>query len=237
MRLRSHFLFICWVFFGIFFAQESISEENLWTRLKAGNERFISGKLQEKSLREERLNLRESQHPYAIILTCADSRVSPELIFDESLGNLFVIRVAGNVTSAEVLGSIEYAAEHLHSSFLLVLGHEGCGAVKAALQKGKTTPWIESLLKQIRPALKKYTEKDLAKAIQSNVDLQIQRLGKSSILKELIAHHKFQVFGGVYAFQTGQVELLEPQPSLSEFLSKKTKKKHSPDTPPKKIRI
>ncbi len=103
----------------------------------------------------ERPELAEGQHPYAIVLACADSRVAPELIFDESLGKLFVVRVAGNVADPVVLGSIEYAVEHLHANLLMVLGHENCGAVKATIGGGAFPPNIEALIKRITPAVDK----------------------------------------------------------------------------------
>lgn len=240
MCQRVFILWMAWSLIGFISAQKTM---DLWPRLKAGNERFVSEKLQSKALQQERIQLQKSQQPYAIILTCADSRVSPELIFDEGIGKLFVVRVAGNVVSPEVLGSIEYAAEHLHSSCLLVLGHEGCGAVQAALKGRKTSPGIQSLIKKIRPAVRQYSEEELAKAVVANVKKQVQNLGKSSILQELVTHHQLQVWGGVYSFQTGKVELLQENSSFEEVSDKKNAKKHSknkdkePKREFKKIRI
>jgi carbonic anhydrase len=131
---------------------DAVSGSDALAQLKKGNERFIAGQLQAKGFEEERKALSKGQHPYAIVLTCSDSRVSPEILFDESLGKLFVVRVAGNVVDPVVLGSIEYAAEHLHAKLLLILGHESCGAVKATLDGGYVPPNIMALLSYISPA-------------------------------------------------------------------------------------
>jgi carbonic anhydrase len=117
-------------------------------RLRDGNDRFTSSRFQVRDYIRERKELMQSQHPYAIVLTCSDSRVPPEIIFDESLGKLFVLWVAGNVLDPALLGSIEYAAEHLHVSLILMMGHESCGAVKAALSGIKAPENLDSLIKK-----------------------------------------------------------------------------------------
>ena len=110
------------------------SEEDTLARLMNGNARFVKGQHRPANYKRERAELTKGQRPYAIVLSCSDSRVPPEIVFDESLGKLFVVRVAGNVVDPIALGSIEYAAEHLHSKLLFVLGHESCGAVKATVE-------------------------------------------------------------------------------------------------------
>src|SRR2546421_4904043 len=108
--------------------------------LKQGNERFTQGKLAARDIgASRRAALAKGQHPFAVVLTCADSRVAPELVFDQGLGDIFVLRVAGNIADRSVIGSIEYAVEHLHTPLIVVLGHESCGAVQAALE-GKSLP-------------------------------------------------------------------------------------------------
>ena len=109
-------------------------------KLKAGNKRFVEQRLSDKELAKHCAATADGQHPYAIVLACADSRVAPELVFDETIGDLFVIRVAGNVVDPDVLGSIEYAVEHLHVRLIVVLGHDKCGAVTAALSKETPPP-------------------------------------------------------------------------------------------------
>jgi carbonic anhydrase len=182
-------------------------------RLKAGNRRYVTGRLHSKKYAEERERLVRGQRPYAIVLGCADSRVSPEIIFDESLGRLFVVRVAGNVASPEILGSIEYAAERLGVRLLLVLGHDSCGAVAVSVHGGKVPRNVTSLAERISPAVRRLKgrhqnpEKLLDAATTENVRLQIrQALAQSKVLKDLVAKRKLRVVGGLYKLHTGEVE-------------------------------
>lgn len=183
--------------------------------LREGNSRFSSGKLIEKDFPKERAELTAGQHPYAIILSCSDSRVPPELIFDESLGKLFIVRVAGNVVDSVTLGSIEYAAEHLHTKLLLILGHESCGAAKAALEGGELTPNISQIIKRIQPAVNKAEEAKIEKShelnfvIEENVKNQIAAsLKNSKVLHELVEKNELQIVGAVYNLKSGAVKLL-----------------------------
>lgn len=189
-------------------------------RLKAGNARYVSGKLRPRDYKADRKATADGQHPYAIVLACADSRVPPEILFDESLGKLFVVRVAGNVVDPVALGSIEYAAEHLHVETLLVLGHESCGAVKATLDGGEAPPHIDALVKRIEPAVEEAKKaglgpkETLALAVKLNVSLQIdESLKQSKVLTELVHEHKLQIVGGVYNLRSGRVEFLRPRVS------------------------
>ncbi len=203
-------------------AQEAaVSTVEALNRLKSGNERFVDGKMLAKNFEREREELAKSQHPYAIILGCSDSRVPPELLFDESLGKLFILRVAGNVVDPIVLGSIEYAAEHLHSGTLLVLGHESCGAVKATLAGGEAPPNIGQLVKRIEPAAEIAKAKHLDgngtlnAAVEENVRLQMQNaVEQSEVLREMVAHKKLWIAGGVYSLQSGKVRFLPARVSL-----------------------
>src|SRR5205085_10520354 len=118
--------------------------------LKEGNGRFAAGKLAVKDVgAQRRATLAKGQHPFAVVLACADSRVPPELVFDQGLGELFVLRVAGNLADPFVLGSIEYAVEHLHTPLIVVLGHENCGAVAAALTKAAFPGNLGTLVKEV----------------------------------------------------------------------------------------
>src|SRR4030095_11544074 len=133
------------------------SDEAL-ARLVAGNERFVRGEARFPTVQKEILaELAKGQRPYATIIGCSDSRVPPELVFDAGFGELFIVRVAGNVISPEVMGTVQYAAVHLHTPLFVVLGHEGCGAVKAALatkdHRGRERERIELLLANIVPGL------------------------------------------------------------------------------------
>jgi carbonic anhydrase len=183
--------------------------------LIAGNARFVKGQRRATNYKQERKELARGQRPYAIVLSCSDSRVAPEIVFDESLGKLFVVRVAGNVVDPATLGSIEYAAEHLHSKLLFVLGHESCGAVRATIDGGHFSPSIESIVERITPAVatakrENPTAKDILPfAVHENVELQIKSaLDQSAILKELVERKELRIAGGVYRPGTGKVDLV-----------------------------
>jgi carbonic anhydrase len=196
-------------------AGEPASTASLLERLKAGNARFIHGALQPSDLVAARKASAAKQRPYAIILACSDSRLGPELIFDEELGQLFVVRVAGNVVDPVVLGSIEYAAEHLHSTLVVVMGHESCGAVQAALAGGHAPVHIDSLVGRIEPAVRKVNSEHLAPsstldaAIEENVRLQMRELQRESpVLRGLVRKHQLTIVGGEYHLRSGTVTFL-----------------------------
>jgi carbonic anhydrase len=183
-------------------------------RLQQGNERFVSGHPTTKDLVHDRQALVNGQHPYAVVVACSDSRVAPEAIFDASLGDLFVVRVAGNVVDDDVLGSIEYAAMHLHCRLVLMLGHDGCGAVQATLT-GDSAPHVIALAHHIEPAAKVAKSKGLdaagtlAAAVRENARLQADRVTRESApLAELVKKHELEVVRGVYHLDTGRLELL-----------------------------
>jgi carbonic anhydrase len=201
-----------------------VSANDALSRLIKGNERFVSGKIRVRRYNEERPEVAKGQHPYAIVLACADSRVPPELLFDESLGKLFVIRVAGNVADPVVLGSIEYAVEHLHSHLLVVLGHDNCGAVKATISGGELPPNILSIASRIKPAVDKMqvrwmNEKEgLDAAIRENVHYQMQKsIFDSEILNESVRKKELRVVGGVYHLNTGRVEMVSRDLAIEHF--------------------
>src|SRR5215469_7214849 len=134
--------------------QNSVSADQALAKLMEGNKRYSSNKEQhpDESLARRR-ELQQSQQPFAVILSCADSRVPPELIFDQGLGDLFVIRVAGNIAADDDLASIEYSVEHLHTKLVLVLAHEKCGAVTAAIEGGKAPGHLKTLVSAIQPSV------------------------------------------------------------------------------------
>ncbi len=139
-------------------AQPKVSPAEALARLKAGNQRFVASKLEHpRQTAKRRTELATSQHPFAVVLGCADSRTAPELVFDQGLGDVFVVRVAGNVLNDETLGSIEYAVDHLGAQLIVVLGHERCGAIEAAREtiaaKEEAPGHIQSLVKAIAPAV------------------------------------------------------------------------------------
>src|SRR5437660_44710 len=159
--------------------------EAAFKRLKDGNARFAADQLAKKDVgSKRRAELAKGQRPFAVILTCADSRVAPELIFDQGLGDLFVLRVAGNVTDPVVLGSIEYAVEHLKTPLIVVLGHEACGAVKAALEDADPEGNLGFLLREIHIGKQLPAEKKAAMdaAVKSNARFHASELTKRSAI-------------------------------------------------------
>ena len=179
-------------------------------RLMEGNKRFVKGESTHPNRAEERrLETAQQQEPFAIIVGCSDSRVSPEILFDVGIGDLFVVRVAGNVVGPIELDSIEFSALYLHSSLIFVKGHENCGAVTAVLE-GKTKD-IEAVASLIEPAVKQSKSKKgnrLENAIKDNVMNVVAQLKKTPALQKLIKDKKIEVAGGYYHFRTGEVELL-----------------------------
>ena len=172
-----------------------------------GNQRYVNGQpLHPDASWERREAIVKNQTPFATIIGCSDSRVPPEIIFDQGLGDLFIVRVAGNVVGAVELDSIEYSVEKLGSSLLLVLGHESCGAVSAVMA-GKTED-IQDVAHFIKPAIKGATS--VEEAIKANVRWVVARLQKNPIIKRLASEGKIDCIGAYYHLDTGQVEILTP---------------------------
>ncbi len=187
-------------------------------RLKAGNARFVAGTTRHAHESGEwRKHLVGGQQPFATILGCSDSRVPVELVFDQGFGDLFVIRVAGNVIAPDVVGSLAYALAHLKTRLFVVLGHEGCGAVTAALEAlagpTKELPGIQALVNLIEPGLpadlpKEPPEKRVSAAVEANVRWSMQQLAKRQLAKELLESKQIMLVGAVYDLATGQVRFL-----------------------------
>jgi len=196
-----------------------ISAEEALQRLVSGNERFLRGEARFSGLTPEMLaDLAGGQQPYATILGCSDSRVPPEVIFDAGLGELFVVRVAGNVLSAEVAGSLQYAGAHLKTPLFVVLGHDGCGAVKAALESRdqgvKQRSRIQILVDSILPALGDVdshlqSAQQLARAVESNVRWTVRRIRESPEGQARQAEGRIMLVGAIYDLQSGRVRFLE----------------------------
>ncbi|RDI98032.1 carbonic anhydrase [Dyella solisilvae] len=194
------------------------SDEAL-ARLKDGNERFISGRARFPTMQKEILaELAKEQHPHTTILGCSDSRVPPELVFDASFGELFVIRVAGNVLGAAILGTLQYAGQHLHTPLFVVMGHEGCGAVDAALaskfHSAKESSRIEVLLEDIVPALRnldgsKSHEALLHEAVEANVRYTMRSLLDTPEVQARLVEGQMKLVGAVYEIESGRVRFLE----------------------------
>jgi carbonic anhydrase len=198
-------------------AQESAvgpAADEALAKLMAGNQRYVRHKEQrpDQSL-ARRQELRAGQHPFAVILGCADSRVSPELLFDQGLGDLFVIRVAGNVVDDAVLGSIEYAVEHLGTRLVMVLGHEKCGAVSAAVEGSIAAGHIKALVAAIQPSVEA-SRKEPGDRIHNCVIANARRVARQvresePILKDEVEKHGVKVVAADYVLDSGKVNLLD----------------------------
>ena len=194
--------------------QPAVAPAEAIAKLKEGNGRYASGKLQHPGqTTERRAELTKDQHPFAVIVSCSDSRVPPEIVFDQGLGDLFVVRVAGNVIDDHGLGSIEYAVDHLGARLIVVLGHQSCGAVKAAKEtiaaKSKAPGHIQSLVTAIQPAVEATAKSDLGATVEANVKNVVQALRTSTpILKPKVDSGEVQVIGGYYSLDTGAVTFL-----------------------------
>jgi carbonic anhydrase len=188
-------------------------------RLKAGNERFVAGKAQFPTVQKEVLAiLARGQAPFATILGCSDSRVPPELLFDASFGELFVIRVAGNVMGTAIEGSLQYAGRHLRTPLFVVLGHEGCGAVEAALAKkyeqAEFAGRISRMLEEIEPALETpdpilSDAQQLAVAVEANVRHTLRQILYSPEGELRRKEGFMKAVGAIYELHTGRVRFLE----------------------------
>ncbi|TAE53085.1 MAG: carbonic anhydrase [Nostocales cyanobacterium] len=192
-----------------------ISPEEAQRRLQVGNRRFYNQNRQYPNQTKRRLEtLSKAQYPYAAILGCADSRVPPELIFDQGLGDLFVVRVAGNVASNMVIGSLEYTTTVLGTQLIVVLGHKNCGAVAAAIKDQPNPGRIGFIVDNIKPALaqEQLRNNDLEineSAIFNNIQYQTERLLKnSSVLGQLVNEERLKIMGAYYDTDTGKVEFI-----------------------------
>lgn len=181
-------------------------------KLIAGNQRYVTGQLVHHHQSGNRMRaIASGQHPFAIILGCADSRVPPEIVFDQGLGDLFVIRVAGNILDDAILGSIEYAVEELGTSLVLVLGHERCGAVAATVKHAAVLGHISTLLNAIQPAVDRAKDEPgdlLDNAVRANIRLVVEQLQSSMPVAELVHRDRLKVVGAQYKLERGAVELI-----------------------------
>lgn len=181
-------------------------------RLKEGNRRFVAdmldGKLQDSKRREQ---LTQGQEPHTIILSCADSRVVPEIIFDVGLGELFVIRIAGNIAHSTVIASIEYAVANLSSKLLVVLGHQSCGAVTAAIEGGNNGYNLNLLLSHISPAIAACdANATVDEVVKANAKNSIEDIKEhSSIIRNAIKNNTFEILPAFYNLNTGKVDFMD----------------------------
>ena len=202
-----------------------ISAEDSLERLREGNRRFVSDEVSEETLasREHRAGAATPQNPFAIILACSDSRVPTELIFDRGIGDLFVIRVAGNIVAPSQIGSIEYAAKQFSTQLVVVLGHSNCGAIIATLQElalkdSHRSPNLRAIVDRVRPALE-YVLSDgsdvddeavIDACVRANVRASVEQLQHGSlILEQLIETGDLKIVGAEYSIETGNIEFFE----------------------------
>ncbi len=199
--------------------QDMLTANSVLEDLMAGNNRFVSG---QRELADDRALVQQTttgQYPKAVILSCIDSRVPVEMVFDQAIGDVFVARVAGNFENTDILGSMEYSCKVAGSKLVLVLGHESCGAVKAACD-GVELGNITALLDNIMPAVRKASEEVEGEAnssnrafvdqtIENNVRMTMDRIReKSPILKEMEDNGEIAIMGGVYKLSDGRVKML-----------------------------
>ena len=186
----------------------SVSADTALAKLKEGNLRFSTSEVsQSKPTAARRAETAQAQHPFAVIVGCADSRTSPELVFDQNLGDLFVIRTAGNLVDDHALGSIEYAVAHLGARLIVVLGHARCGAVKAALESDHAPGHIQSLVHDIQPAVKATKGKPgdaLAAAITENARQAAAQIKAKAALGDLAK--EVRIVFAIYDLDTGKVD-------------------------------
>jgi carbonic anhydrase len=192
------------------FAQSTLSPDAALSELMAGNERFVTRRITSdaQDLAILKQNNAEKQEPFAAVLSCADSRVPVELVFDQTIGHIFVTRVAGNVATSEIIASLEYGAAVLGTKVILVMGHAGCGAVKATIQGAEVPGQISALYPHIQPAVDQAGD-NLEAATKANARIQAALLGESStVIKGLVKEGKLKVAAAYYDIGSGSVKLL-----------------------------
>jgi carbonic anhydrase len=191
-------------------AQSPLSPDDALRQLMDGNRRFVEGRLtaHEQDLAILKQHTADKQEPFATLLSCSDSRVPVELIFDQSIGHIFVARIAGNIATEEIISSIEYGAAVLGSKLILVMGHGGCGAVKAAIQDTQAPGRIHTLYPHIQPAVDQ-AGPNLEAAIRANAKIQADLLcSTSAVVSDLVKKDQLKVLAAYYDLATGKVTLL-----------------------------
>ena len=210
------------------------SADEAMKMLKDGNARYVEGRVTHphQDAARRALTAGQGQHPFAMVLSCSDSRVPVELIFDQGLGDRFVVRVAGNVAATDEIGSMEYAVDHLSTPVVLVLGHSQCGAVTAVVENAKLPGSIGALVAPIKPAVAKAREENpgagaealVSAAVNANVFQAMEDvLQNSPLFKANVKAGKTKLVGATYELDTGQVQWLGPHPNQEKLLGGKGK--------------
>lgn len=189
----------------------AVAADQLWNDLSAGNARFAAGKGNARNLTADRAKWVKTQNPHVAVLACADSRVGPELVFDKTVGDLFVVRVAGNSARPAGTGSLEYAVENLGTTMIVIMGHSSCGAVQAACSGAKMpTENLTAVVEPIRSSCSKKKGNDIEPATKDHVHVTAQDLlARSPILKKRVDEGKLALVEAYYSLDTGKVERLK----------------------------
>ncbi len=217
-----------WGLYAATVRADELSPNDALARLTEGNARFVDGRMtfpnSDEQRREETL---KAQHPFAVVLTCSDSRVPVEYVFDQGIGDVFTIRVAGNVSDTDEIGTIEYGVEHLEAPLLVVMGHSSCGAVTAVVKGTKLGGELPGLVDNIRPAVRAVRQRTprptgdalIAEAIKANVFQSMSDLfHNSEIVRERVQHDQLKVVGAIYDLSSGKVEWLGTHPEQKALL-------------------
>ncbi|MDZ8087335.1 MAG: carbonic anhydrase [Nostoc sp. DedQUE12b] len=193
-------------------AEDDVTPDKALQNLLDGNDRFVKAKRRNPNQTQSRLvEVAKGQKPFASILGCADSRVPSEIVFDQGLGDLFVCRVAGNIATTQQIGSLEFGSLVLGAKVIMVVGHERCGAVDAAIKGAQVPGQIGSLLEAIKPSVEKSKDQSgdkLENACKANILAQVEKLKSSTVLSELIKAEKLKIVGGYYDLDTGRITVV-----------------------------
>lgn len=201
-------------------SQSSVTPSSAMDLLKAGNARFVESKKANRNLNQQVSDTSTGQYPFATVLSCIDSRVSSELIFDQGIGDIFSVRIAGNFINTDILGSMEFACKLAGTPLVVVLGHTSCGAVKGACDNaelgnltsmlGKITPAVDAISEPADPSQRNSGNIDFVNNVAAkNVQLNIQRiLDESPVLAEMKNNGEIDIVGGMYDIKTGKVDFL-----------------------------
>src|SRR6266849_6377553 len=181
--------------------------------LLEGNQRFVAGKLMHPNQTvARRVEMAKGQYPFAAVLACSDSRTPPEIIFDRGLGDIFVVRVAGNVADQVVIESLDYSVKHLGVRLVMILGHNRCGAVTAAVAGHEEEGDVGPMLTELRPAVeasKSMAGDPVENAVRENVKLVIKNIATSEELSAMVKSGELKVVGGIYDLDTGKIEMMK----------------------------
>lgn len=194
-------------------AKPTMSAAQALQLLLEGNQRFVAGKMERPNQTpERRAEVAKGQHPFASVLACSDSRTPPEIIFDRGLGDIFTVRVAGNVADKVVIESLDYSVKHLGVRVVMVLGHRRCGAVIAAVAGHEEEGDVGPMLSELRPAVaasKGMAGDPVENAVRENVELVMKNLATSEELGAMVKSGELKIVGGIYDLDTGTIEMLK----------------------------